>query len=392
MKNALIMEVQMKEYRLPFYTGLHESLRREGIRLRVVYSEPIAGETQKRDNCDLPVEYGVKVKGYWFWNNRFLLQPAFREIAASDLVIVDQANKLVLNHLLLPLALLRMKRMAFWGLGENLQADRSGISEWYKKRTSTWVDWWFAYTAGTAEHLQRCGVPPSKISAVQNSVDTRRIRDYLKSFDAHAKALVRARLGIPASAPVGIFVGMLHKTKSLQFLLEATQRIRKRIGDFHLIVAGGGPDKEEIEKSASRQPWVHFVGPKFGDEKSELLGIADVFLLPGRVGLAILDCFAAGLPLLTTKLSIHGREMEYLEEARNGLMTPHDPERYAQSVIHLLTHPDELRSLREGAKYSAGKYSIENMVERFTMGIVQCLDGPNRKLAVARRQRRETTR
>ncbi len=373
MKSVLIIEAQMKQYRLPFYERLHDKLRREGIRLKVVYSDPAAEEKQKRDNCDLPGEYSVKVKGYWFWNDRLLFQPALRVIADSDLVVIDQANRLVLNHLLLALSLLGVKRVALWGLGENLQADRSGLSEWYKKRTARCVDWWFAYTAGTAEYLQRCGVPASKISAVQNSVDTRRIQEYVQSFEANAKAQVRARLGIPAAAPVGIFVGMFHKVKSLPFLLEVSQRIRSRIGDFHLIVAGGGPEESEIREGASQQPWVHFVGPKFGDEKSELLGIADAFLLPGRVGLAILDCFAAGLPLVTTKLAIHGPEMEYLEEGRNGVTMAHDPEVYAQAVAHLFTHPAELDSLRDGARRSAEKYSIENMVENFRSGIVQCL-------------------
>jgi glycosyltransferase involved in cell wall biosynthesis len=372
-KRILIIEAQMKQYRLPFYTMLQESLRKEGMRLRVVYSEPIAEEAQKRDNCDLPAEFGVKVKGYWFWNKRFLLQPAFREITAADLVIVDQANKLVMNHLLLPLALLGIKRVAFWGLGKNLQAERSSASEWHKRRTMHWVDWWFAYTHGTAEYLQREGVPASKISAVQNSVDTRLIQSYVHGLDKEAKARIRARLGIPSLAPVGIFVGMLQKVKSLPFLFDVSQRIRKQIPDFHLIVVGGGPEEREIEVNASQQSWIHFVGPQFGDRKAELLGIADVFLLPGRVGLAILDGFAAGLPLVATRLPIHGPEMEYLEEGRNGVTTPHDPSCYAQAVIHLFTHQAELSALRDGARRSAGKYSIENMVENFSNGIVQCL-------------------
>ena len=65
--------------------------------------------------------------------------------------------------------------------------------------------------------------------------------------------------------------------------------------------------------------WVHWVGPKFGREKTDLMAISDVFLLPGRVGLAILDAFA----VLTTRLDIHCPEIEYLEEDRNVLVTDH---------------------------------------------------------------------
>jgi glycosyltransferase involved in cell wall biosynthesis len=324
----------------------------------------------------LPREYGVKIRGYWIGNGRLLFQPAFRELAAADLVIVDQANRFLLNHILLPLSLVRLKRAAFWGLGENLQAGRSRFSELYKERTLNWVSWWFAYTEGTARYLQQHGVPPEKITAVQNSVDTRRIQICVKNLSLNAKAALRTKLGIGPAMPVGIFVGMLHKVKSVPFLIQAGEMIRQTIPEFQLIVVGGGPDEEETKQSATRHSWVHFVGPKFGDRKAQFLAIADVFLLPGRAGLAVLDGFAAGLPLVATRLSIHGPEMEYFEEGRNGVMTAPYPEAYARAVAFLLSNPKELHLLRVGAANSAEKYSIEGMVENFKKGIVQCLAQP----------------
>jgi glycosyltransferase involved in cell wall biosynthesis len=375
-KKILIIEEQIKQYRRPFYESLHAALGKEGLQLRVAYSSPSPSELEKRDNCDLPREYGLKVKAHRLAKGRLLFQPMFRELAAADLVIVDHANRFLLNHLLLPLSLLRLKRFAFWGLGENQQADRSRFSESYKERTLDWVHWWFAYTEGTARYLQEHGVPAHKITAVQNSVDTRRIQFRVKSLSPNARVALRAQLGIGPSTPVGIFVGMLHKVKSVPFLIQAGEKIRHTIPEFQLIVVGGGPDSEEIQRSAAQQSWVHFVGPKFGDRKSRYLAISDIFLLPGRAGLAILDAFAAGLPLVATRMSIHGPELEYLEAGCNGLMTAPDPEVYAQAVCRLLSNPAELQMLREGAARSAEKYSIEVMVENFKRGIVQCLAQP----------------
>jgi L-malate glycosyltransferase len=387
MKRVLIIEAQIKRYRKPFYDRLHSALCKEGIDLRVVYSTPGPLEAQKHDNCELPRLYGAKVKAYWMGQQRLLLQLAFREIASADFVIVEQANRFLLNHLLLPLSLFKMKKVAFWGLGENLQADRSPFSEWYKERTLNWVHWWFAYTEGTARYLEQHGVSATKITAVQNSVDTRRIQNFVKNLSANLKTALRARLGIAPHAPVGIFVGMLHKVKSIPFLVRASAKIRETIPEFQLIVVGGGPDEDELKQGAADQPWVHFVGPQFGDRKSQLLAIADVFLLPGRAGLAVLDGFAAGLPLVATRIPIHGPEMEYLEEGRNGLMTAPDPEAYAQAVAKLLSNPRELQLLREGAAISAEKYSIEAMVERFKQGILQGLAKPQLEWWAARRRR-----
>jgi glycosyltransferase involved in cell wall biosynthesis/peptidoglycan/xylan/chitin deacetylase (PgdA/CDA1 family) len=390
MKKVLIIEAQIKRYRKPFYERLHSALCKEGIEFRVVYSEPACSEAQKNDNCELPRDYGVKVKAYWIRKERLVFQLALREIAAANLIVIEQANKFILNHFLLPLSLLKMKKVAFWGLGENLQADRSRFSEWYKERTLDWVHWWFAYTEGTARYLQQHGVSAEKITAVQNSVDTRRIQNCVKNFCPNAKTVLRAKLGITPYAPVGIFVGMLHKVKSIPFLIQAGATIRQSIPEFQLIVVGGGPDEDEIKQAAANRPWVHFVGPQFGDPKAQLLAIADVLLLPGRAGLAVLDGFAAGLPLIATRLPIHGPEMEYLEEGRNGLMTAPYPLAYAQAVIQLLSNPLELQLLREGATISAEKYSIEAMVEKFKQGIGQCLAEPRWQWGGAKRLREQS--
>jgi L-malate glycosyltransferase len=373
MKRVLIIEAQIKRYRERFYSELHSALRKEQLQLKVVYSDPPASETQQRDNCDLPPKFGVKVKSYQALRERLLWQSALRETAEADLVIIDHANRFVLNHVLLLLGLLKLKKIAFWGLGENLQANRSAFSERYKERSLNWVDWWFPYTEGTARYLQEHGVPGTKITAVQNSVDTRATQCLVSSLSAEAKASLRTKLGIARAAPTGIFIGMLQRIKGVPFLLEAAERIRSAIPEFQLIVGGGGPDEQEIRDAAAGRPWIHFVGPVFDNRKAELLAISDVFLLPGRAGLAILDGFAASLPVVATRLAIHGPEIEYLEDGRNGLLSEPNPEAYASAIAKMLSHTELLRALRQGAAQSAQKYSIEAMVENFRRGIVQCL-------------------
>jgi glycosyltransferase involved in cell wall biosynthesis len=180
---------------------------------------------------------------------------------------------------------------------------------------------------------------------------------------------VRARHDIPASALVGIFCGALNQAKSLSFLIEASRRIKAHVPAFHLVIIGGGAEEFTVKKIVKDLLWVHCVGPQFGKEKAELLAISDVFLLPGAVGLAVLDAFAAGLPMLTTRIPIHGPEIEYLEEGVNGLMTDPQPEAYAEAVSSVLSVDEQLSRLRAGAKASAGKCSIENMVANFRTGI-----------------------
>src|SRR5271155_3146243 len=121
----------MKHYRLPFFTRLHEALKRDGIELTVAYSAPNRIHSARADNCELPAAFGLKVKGDWF-ADRLLYQPNWREIARADLVVIGPEIKYLINPILLLMSLLRMKTVAFWGLGPNMHPDRSPLAEWIK--------------------------------------------------------------------------------------------------------------------------------------------------------------------------------------------------------------------------------------------------------------------
>ena len=139
-----------------------------------------------------------------------------------------------------------------------------------------------------------------------------------------------------------------------------------------------------VQQAALQAPWIHCLGPKFGEEKALLLKMSDCFLLPGRVGLAILDAFAAGLPLITTNVPFHGPEVEYLEDGINGRMTENNVESYADSIVEILSDSDLNERLRHGASKSAKRYSIEVMVANCRHGILKCIGVPKRNALPSR--------
>jgi len=388
MQKVVLIEAQIKLYRFPFYEQLYSALRADNIELKVGYSDPANVEAGKKDTCDLPLKYGMKVKGYWLVQGKLLFQSLFETAMSADLVVIDQGNKFLLNHVLLPLSRIGMKRIAFWGLGKNCQDSQLGLSEWYRRKTLNWVSWWFAYTKGTASYLVENGVHSSKITAVENAVDTRQIRKHIEGIQLEQKAALRHRLGIPLSAPVGIFCGALSKVKSIPVLIDTGKLIRAQIPDFHLILVGGGPEESSVRASVQGIPWIYLMGPRFGKAKSELLAISDALLMPGAVGLVILDAFAAGLPLLSTRLKTHGPEMEYLEEGINGLISEPSAPAFADMATSVLLNRDGLDRLKVGARASGEKYTIENMVANFREGIHQCL-GSSALPSIARVLQRE---
>jgi glycosyltransferase involved in cell wall biosynthesis len=369
----LIIQAVMKQFRVPFFSRLHTALQRHGIDLVVAYSPPNRSHALRRDAADLPVEFGHKVKAYWV-GGRLLYQPLWREILRADLVITGPENKYVNNLGLLLLSALRLKTVAFWGLGPNMHPDRrSALSEWAKAKLVTTADWWFAYTESVTIKLRQHGMPADRITTVQNATDTAELRRLLDDISDREVAEARQGLTGNATSRIGLYCGRLEEAKALPFLLESARLVKRCCPEFHLVVMGNGPDRAWLEHAIAAEPWIHYVGSKWGRESALLYKMAEVFLLAGSAGLAIVDSFAANLPLVVSDLLTHPPEISYLRDGENGRLAPHQTQAYANAIIEILATPALLAKLRRGAADAGSKYTIEAMVENFRLGIQRCL-------------------
>jgi L-malate glycosyltransferase len=371
-KQVLIIQSQVKQYRVPFFDKLHELLQRDHVDLRVAYSDPVGREAEKEDTAELSPEYGLKIRAHWFYGNRLVYQPIWRPSQGCDLVIVEQANKHLMNHVFLWLSAMGLRKTAFWGHGKH-RGESNKISEWIKKQTLNRATWWFAYTAGTAEYLIKNGVSSAKITNVQNSIDTGAFREQLFEVSNSELLAVRQKLNISSEAKIGIFCGAITGEKLPEFLVKAAIRIKTRVPAFELIAMGNGPEKHIIESAARKCSWIHCLGTKFGKEKAIFFKLSQLFLMPGAIGLAILDAFTAGLPVVTTNMPAHGPEIEYLENGYNSLITPKDYELFSDAVSDIFLDDQRLKALQVAARNSAEKYTMDHMVSNFRYGILRAL-------------------
>jgi hypothetical protein len=98
--------------------------------------------------------------------------------------------------------------------------------------------------------------------------------------------------------------------------------------------------------------------------------------MPGLVGLAIVDSFAAEAPIITTSVPYHSPEIEYLEDGVNGILVrdEYSPDQFAQAVLEVLTDESLGTRLRSGCRIAAERYTNEEMVHRFANGIERALE------------------
>jgi glycosyltransferase involved in cell wall biosynthesis len=372
MRRIAIVQRRLTHYRVPLFEALRERLHARGIELDLLAGQGTPDEARKRDAGELP--WAQKLPTHYLAGGRLCWQPLRTHVTGTELVIVTQENKLLQNHLLM--ALPRWHKLAFWGHGANLQSGRpDGVKERFKRWTTRQVDWWFAYTDMSAALVGAAGFPDTRITVLNNAVDTSELRRQHQSVGPEEAQALRVSLGF-GEGPVGIFVGSLYADKRLDFLFDTARMIRGQVPDFHLLIVGEGPEREKVRAWCAAHPWAHWAGAKFGRDKAVHMTAAQILLNPGLVGLGILDSFVCGVPMLTTDCGIHSPEIAYLENGVNGLMTPNDLQSYVNACVRLLQDPGESNRLRAGCEASAREYTVENMAQSFADGIVHCLETP----------------
>ncbi|MDD1620152.1 MAG: glycosyltransferase family 4 protein, partial [Methylococcaceae bacterium] len=325
---------------------------------------------------DIDEQWAIRINNRYFdlpLLGEVVWQPCRQHIVDADLVIVEQANRLLFNYPLKFLWRNDKRKVAFWGHGTNFQSsDPNSLDNRLKRYLAKQVDWWFAYTKASIRHLEMATFPTEKVTVVQNCIDTSCLKEAVERTSAEELDTLRQRLGLRSNR-VGLYCGGLYADKQIDFLLRACDELKEKTPDFECIIIGDGPDSEKVRIAATSRNWLHYMGPIFGDERIPYFLLARVLLIPGALGLVVIDSFVSGVPLVTTNNGKHGPEIAYLENCVNGFMTANNVSDYVNEVTSILIDDNYWQDLRKGCSLSAEKYSLENMVENFATGIRRCL-------------------
>lgn len=352
---------------------LHSRLARSGIDLTLIFGREAQGTVPK--TVPLDESWGCEVPNrYLHVGHSDLVWQKLPSLRGYDLVIVEHAARLLNNyHLMLGRKLGHLQSLAFWGHGGNFQAGASRpFTEALKCRMARMVDHWFAYTGMSEQRLLDIGLSSEHITVVNNTIDTSAISISCSKLSAVQLAETRAKLGIKGGH-VGLYCGGLYAEKRIEFLLDAASKIRRRVPDFELIVIGDGPDAHRVREFSTKHEWVKYVGALRSPDTVPYYALSRCLLMPGLVGLVMVDAITLGVPLVTTDNSLHSPEIAYLRPWANGLMTKDDMEEYVDGVSRCLTDNKLHQELVAGCREDAPSLSLEFMVDKFEEGIRKCI-------------------
>lgn len=374
MKKVVIIYRTLFQYRKEFYNQLRDSLLENNVQLYIIYGKLNSTDYESRkDQIDLEWGQFIQNKVLHLGKKELIWQPCLKDLKDKDMVIVEQANKLLINYYLMFTRQRLGLKFCYWGHGRNLQMNENNIYNKFKYLFIKNCDWWFAYTQGVKGFLVEMGFPADKISPVQNAINTKNLLMIYNQIEDNEIKQLKKDNGI-GEGPIGLYCGGMYEEKRLDFLLEACTRIKLEIPSFEMIFIGAGPDDFKIKKASNELKWIHYLGPKFNNDKVPFFKMSCLFLMPGLVGLAILDTFSMQTPIITTKYPFHSPEIEYLENGFNGIMTDNNLEAYTTEIIKVLNDKTKLNSLKEGCQQSSTKYTTEKMVSNFVEGIKKCLN------------------
>lgn len=150
---------------------------------------------------------------------------------------------------------------------------------------------------------------------------------------------VRRELGLPTDIPVIGHVGSFTRQKNHSFFLEIVDELHRRGEDFHIILVGDGPLREDVEYGITRRNLdnrITLLGLR--DDVPELMVAAmDLFLFPSNyegLGLVLIEAQAGATPCVFSDV-VPG-EVDIIPQLLERLSLDQPPSEWANAVAQQL--------------------------------------------------------
>jgi glycosyltransferase involved in cell wall biosynthesis len=315
----LVHAGNVPHYRVPIYSYLSSFLKQYGFDL-IVVSDGI-----QKDN--------PHIISFQYKKQHLSLVSLTRFICNEKIdVIIDYME---LKHLyLFPMYLIAKgilgRKMVYWGQGCDLLNAEAKIKNLAYAAEQAMCDAIILY----ADHLKKYvpGRFHKKIFIANNTL----YLNYTGLPAGVTREKVLAEYDIKTKKNI-ICMGRLQKRKRLEILVTALDHMNRP--DIGLILVG--PDTDGILNKIEGDN-IYKLGPIYGGKKFDLLAAADVYCLPGAVGLSIIDAFHCGLPFVTED-GDESAEIMYLKDGVNGFVVPRGNIQEMAQKLLLLLDDNELR-------------------------------------------------
>ena len=208
------------------------------------------------------------------------------------------------------------------------------------------------------EDTQRLFNTKKDITVIPNFID-------LDKHKPTTKNCQRDLLAMPDERVIA-HISNFRSVKRIPDVIHIFHAIQKEIPS-KLMMIGEGPEREKAEQlcvELNIENKVVFLGNS--NEVNKILCFSDLFLLPSQTesfGLSALEAMASGVPVVSSN---SGGLPEVNINGVSGFLSPvGDIKSMSQNAIHILKNPNDLETFKKGAKYTASKFDIHQIVPSY---------------------------
>jgi len=353
MKKLLVISNKVMHYRVSIYNYFQKRFKESGWDLLVR-----SNELQKKNPH--PLEFDFKEIPLKYSNYR----REIKKINPDAVIVFLHLRDLVIWPLLFWMKHRKIP-VAFWTKGLNLDDPDGRLSYMLYRYMHKKFDGIILYSSQEIKYIGE--KHRDKISVANNTLNFEDFPEIPES-----KEEIKKELGIPFEKVV-LSVGRMREgggRKKIDHLIEVFRDINLR--GVGLVIVGSGMSKDLLDGMNKENTM--YLGEVYDPKNlkiSRIFKMADLFSIPGHVGLGINQAFYWGLPVVTED-GLQPPEVNYLIDGRNGFIVPsNDVEELRRRIVYLLENDEKREEMGKKAREDILKNAgVNNMF----MGFKECVD------------------
>jgi glycosyltransferase involved in cell wall biosynthesis len=244
---------------------------------------------------------------------------------------------------------------------------QKSMLSYFEKRIPLQAEMVTTNTYFMRELLKSWGVQPDRILYLPNGVEPNR---FLRPNELRLQTL-RQELKIEKK-PVLSFIGSLSlPSHPVDLLIQAFAALARRMSEPILLLVGGGEDFELLRSMVLElglEERVRFCGRVLPEEVVDYYAISDVSVDPvhdddaarGRSPLKLFESWACGTPFVTA--DVGDRRALAGDPPAASLVRPGDPLELAETLVNLLSNPQERETLRKRGSERVENYYWDRLI------------------------------
>jgi len=183
-------------------------------------------------------------------------------------------------------------------------------------------------------------------------------------------SVFRKEIGIPEHGIVALYSGNMEQKQGLDIVIEAARRLQRN-KNIQFVLCGQGAAYQHLRDMASGLDNVYWLPLQPVERLNELLGLADIHLLPQRADAADLvmpskltGMLASGKPVVAT--AAKDTEVWQMVQGRGLIVEPDDAKAFANAILNLSEDPTRRQSFGVAARsYAVTHLDYEKIMEGF---------------------------